>query len=174
MNPLRNLHMLTRYNAWANQRMFEALAKLPAGVPQKDNGGFGSMIFAMNHNYVIDRIFRGHLEGNSHGFTARNTEVMPALDALMAAQAELDAWYVAYADTLTEALHDEVVKFEFIGGGAGAMSRGDMLLHVTNHMTYHRGFVGEMINRERTKPPRMDLTVFLRDAPPRLPGDGAA
>jgi uncharacterized damage-inducible protein DinB len=170
MNPLRNLHMLTRYSAWANQQMFEALHKLPADVPAAHDGGFGSMIFTLNHNYVVDLIFRGHLESKPHGFTARNTETMPDLATLADAQGALDAWYIAYGDTLTEALHDEVVPFKFVDGGPGAMSRGDMLLHVVNHKTYHRGFVAEMINRAHVKAPRMDLTVFLRDAPPRLPG----
>lgn len=170
MNPLRNLHMLTRYSAWANQRMFEALAALPAGVPQMENGGFGSMIFTLNHNYVVDLIFRGHLEAKPHGFTARNTETMPALDELSAAQQSLDRWYVGYADQMTPAMHDEVVEFEFVDGGGGAMTRGDMMLHVVNHQTYHRGFVAEMMNRHKTRAPRMDLTVFLRDAPLQLPG----
>jgi uncharacterized damage-inducible protein DinB len=149
--------------------MFEGLVKLPPDAPAAEGGGFGSMIFTLNHNYVVDLIFKGHLEGKPHGFSARNTKAMPSLHTLATNQSALDTWYVRYADDLTESLHDEVLHFEFVGGGAGAMTRGDMILHVVNHMTYHRGMAGEMFNRLKTRAPRMDLTIFLRDAPPGLP-----
>lgn len=173
MNPLRNLRMMTRYNAWANQRMFEGLARLPEGAPAAEPGGFGSMIFALNHNYVVDLIFKGHLEGKPHGYTARNTKVMPALAELEENQARVDAWYVDYADAMTVPMCDEMVDFDFVDGGSSAMTRGEMILHAINHMTYHRGMVGEMFNRLGTRAPRMDLTVYLRDARPVLPGNAA-
>ena len=61
--------------------------------------------------------------------------------------------------------HAEVVDFRFVDGGAGAMTRGDMLLHVVNHKTYHRGYVADMLYQAGSRPPVMDLPVFLRDVP---------
>ena len=43
------------------------------------------------------------------------------------------------------------------------MTRGEILLHLVNHATYHRGFVGDMLNQASVNPPPTDLTVFLRD-----------
>jgi len=169
MSALRNLRMLTRYSAWANGRMFDALAALPAGEASAARATiFGNMVNTLNHDYVVDLIWQAHLEGRPHGFTKRITDTEPALDELRHAQAQIDAWYVAYADRLTEALHNEVVQFKFVDGGPGAMTRGDMLLHVVNHKTYHRGFVADMLYQAGAKPPVMDLPVFLRDAPPHL------
>jgi uncharacterized damage-inducible protein DinB len=54
------------------------------------------------------------------------------------------------------------VDFEFIGGGRGAMSREDILLHVVNHTTYHRGHVADMLYHLGIFPPATDLPVFLR------------
>ncbi len=48
------------------------------------------------------------------------------------------------------------------------MTRGDMLLHVVNHKTYHRGYVADRLYQAGSRPPVMDLPVFLRDAPPTL------
>lgn len=161
--------MLARYNAWANERLFAALASLPAGeatVPRPT--GFGNMVNTLNHAYVVDLIWKAHLQGLPHGLTARTTDTEPALQALRQAQALVDAWYVAYADALTEAAHGEIVHFLFVDGGAGAMSRGDMLLHVVNHKTYHRGYVADMLYQAGARPPAMDLPVFLRDAPPAV------
>jgi len=53
------------------------------------------------------------------------------------------------------------VSFRFIGGGPGAMTRRDILLHVANHGTYHRGNVASMMYQAGTPPPTTDLPVFL-------------
>jgi uncharacterized damage-inducible protein DinB len=68
---------------------------------------------------------------------------------------------VQYAETHTHAL-DEAVDFEFIGGGSGAMTRGEILLHVVNHSNSHRGHMADMLYRFNVVPPTTDLPVFLR------------
>lgn len=104
-------------------------------------------------------------QGKPHGFTSRNTDTQPKLEALRHAQAQIDDWYISYADGLSDAAHNEVVHFTFVDGGAGAMARGDMLLHVVNHKTYHRGYVADMLYQASSRPPTMDLPVFLRNVP---------
>jgi len=44
------------------------------------------------------------------------------------------------------------------------MTCGEMLLHVVNHGTYHRGLVADMMYQAGVTPPTTDLPVFLRDA----------
>jgi uncharacterized damage-inducible protein DinB len=165
MSSLRNIRMLTRYSAWANEKLFESLSQAPAEEIARPGPGAGSVLKTLNHLYVVDRIWQANLEERAHGYTARNTEVLPAWDQLRRDQLEIDAWYVGYAAELTLERHDEVVAFTFVDGSAGSMSRGDMLLHVVNHRTYHRGYVAEMLYRNGRKPPTMDLPVFLRDVP---------
>lgn len=170
MPALRNLRMMTRYTAWANERLFEALAELPAGeAAAKRPTLFGSMLHTMNHCLVIDLIWQAHLEGRPHGFTARNTRTHPPLDVLRARQAVLDRWYIEYADGLTPSAHDETVHFTFVDGGPGAMTRGQILLHVINHKTFHRGWVTDLFFQTSAAPPATDLPVFLRDARVALP-----
>lgn len=165
----RSVRLLTRYSAWANDRLFALLATLPDGVATARHAtGFGSIVNTLNHAHVVDQIWQAHLEGRPHGFTARITEQEPPLPLLRRGQAALDAWYVGHADGLSDAAHDEVIEFRFVDGGAGAMTRGDMLLHVVNHKTYHRGYVADLLYLSGRRPPVMDLPVFLRDAAPEL------
>ena len=160
---------LTRYNAWANEFIFAAVAAPPEGEAVKPRRSvFRNMVHTLNHNYVIDRIFQAHLEGRGHGYTARNTPDHPPLSDLWRAQQELDRWYVAWSDRISDAALDEKVKFTFVGGGEGVMSRGEILQHLVNHTSYHRGFVAQMIYDVPARPPTTDLTVFLRDAAPKL------
>jgi uncharacterized damage-inducible protein DinB len=157
--------MLTRYNAWADKLIHAAVAALPAGEAEKPRQSvFKSLAHTLNHIYVIDRIFQAHLEGREHGYKARNTETHPPLAELWRQQEEIDAWYVRWADGLTEAALGEKVSFTFVGGGEGVMTRGEILLHVVNHTTYHRGFVADFFYQVPARPPTTDLTVFLRDA----------
>jgi uncharacterized damage-inducible protein DinB len=133
-------------------------------VTGKHPSSFGSIAGTLNHAYVVDLIWQAHLQGREHGFTSRNTEREPPIDSLMTNQTALDRWYVDYADDLSETAHDDVLQFRFVDGGAGAMSRGEMLLHVVNHKTYHRGNVANLLHHAGINPPVMDLPVFLRDA----------
>jgi uncharacterized damage-inducible protein DinB len=88
---------------------------------------------------------------------------------LRGAQREIDAWYIDYATAMTPAACDDVVHFTFIGGGDGAMRREDILLHVVNHTTYHRGHITAMLNQMGVQPQATDLPVFLRDTRSSLP-----
>ena len=42
------------------------------------------------------------------------------------------------------------------------MSRADILLHVVNHATYHRGWVAEMFFQVPARNPTTDLPVYLK------------
>lgn len=155
---------LTRYNAWANELIFAAVAALPEGEAVKPRRSvFRNMVHTLNHNFVIDRIFQAHLEGRDHGYTARNTPDHPPLAELWRAQQDLDHWYVAAYDGMDDIRLNQTVSFTFVGGGEGAMTRGEMLQHLVNHTSYHRGFVAQMIYDVPARPPTTDLTVYLRD-----------
>jgi uncharacterized damage-inducible protein DinB len=170
---LRQLRMLTRYNAWANTRLYDILMALPDGEARaRRNLGQHSMVGTLAHAWVVDRIWQAHLQGQAHGYTARQPQVEPTLRQLRRHQEDSDRWYVTYADDLDDTRQAEVLDFRFVDGGAGRISRGDMLLHVVNHKTYHRGYVADMLYQAGYRPPVMDLPVFLRDVP--QPGNEGA
>lgn len=156
--------MLTRYNAWTNKRIFDAVAGLPEGEATKERKSlFRNMVHTLNHNYVIDRIWQAHLEGRDHGYEARNTKDHPPLADLWRLQEVVDQWYVDYSDALSDAALSETVDFTLIGGNRGAMTRGEILLHVVTHTSYHRGFVADLFFQVPARPPTMDLPVYLRE-----------
>ena len=169
MNTLRDVRTLARYMAWANDRIYDAVAALPEGEATKPRRSiFKNVVHTLNHVYVIDSIFQAHLEGRAHAFTARNTPDWPPLDELRRKQRAIDDWYVAWSDRLTESELDRSVRFTYVGGGEGVMTCGQIALHLVNHTTYHRGFVADMLCQASVHPPTTDLTVFIRDVPPKL------
>ena len=158
----KTLLRLARYNAWANLLMFDAVEALPPGEALKErNSVFRSMVHTLNHCYVVGLIWQAHLEGREHGFAARNTPDHPPLAELREKQRALDAWYEAQCAKLP----DEVISFVLIGGNRGRMTRAEILLHVVNHNSYHRGFVADMFYQVPARPPTTDLPVFAREFP---------
>jgi uncharacterized damage-inducible protein DinB len=156
--------LLTRYNAWANRLIFDAVAGLPEAEATKERPSlFRNMVHTLNHNYVIDRIWQAHLEGRAHGYEARNTREHPPLAELWRAQQEVDRWYLQWGARMTDAELGEEINFVLIGGNPGVMTRGQILLHVVNHTTYHRGFVADLFYQVPARPPTTDLPVYLRE-----------
>ncbi|MCE2998267.1 MAG: DinB family protein [Betaproteobacteria bacterium] len=163
--------MLSRYKQWSNRVMFESLAGLPEDEVVKPRQTlFKNMVHTLNHNYVIDRIWQAHLEGRDHGYEARNTKDHPPLAELARLQADVDGWYVTWADAQSDDSLRETVHYTLIGGNRGAMSRGEILLHLAMHANYHRGFVSDMMYAvPGQRPPTMDLPVFMREGRGGLP-----
>ena len=162
MTTSRTARRLTRYNAWANKEIFDAVAALPGDEATRPRASlFKNMVHTLNHNYVIDRIWQAHLEGREHGYTARNTPDHPQLAELWRLQQEIDRWYIDWSDHLSDAALEEEVAFTLIGGNRGVMTRGEILLHVVNHTSYHRGFVADLFYQIPARPPTTDLPVFL-------------
>jgi uncharacterized damage-inducible protein DinB len=158
------LSMLTRYNAWANRVMFDAVAALPEGEATKPRTSlFRNMVHTLNHNYVIGLIWQAHLQQREHSFTARNTPDHHSLEELRRSQELLDAWYISQSDSLPQAALAERLSFTLIGGNKGEMSRAEMLLHIVTHCSYHRGFVADLFFQVPARPPTMDLPVYLRE-----------
>lgn len=170
---MSSVRTLTRYKAWADDVFLSVIATLPESelvAPRPIY--FGSLIRTLNHSYAMDFVWQCHLRGKPHGLSTRNPIEYPPILDLIALQRRIDTWYVDYAASLPEDWLGDVVDFEFIGGGRGAMSREDILLHVVNHTTYHRGHVADMLYHLGGFPPATDLPVFLRTLAPTRPVRG--
>ncbi|MEE8295230.1 MAG: DinB family protein [Sphingomonadales bacterium] len=115
---VENLRMLVRFKRWANKRTFSVVMDLPPNEALKDRPTyFKNIVHTLNHIYVIDAIFRAHLEDRKHGYTARNTDTHPPLEELWQLVQAMDDWYVNYCDRLTAQTLEEVVHFRFVDGG---------------------------------------------------------
>ncbi|HWV39997.1 DinB family protein [Pseudorhodoplanes sp.] len=66
-------------------------------------------------------------------------------------------------DTWSEQQLAEPISFGYVGGGAGVMTRNEIVLHIVNCGTYHRGVVADMLYQVPVVPPVSDITVYVRD-----------
>jgi uncharacterized damage-inducible protein DinB len=101
MTATDTVQMLTRYNAWANKVIFEAVAALPAGEAAKERPTiFKNMTNTLNHIHVVDLIWQAHIEQRPHGITALNKVLYTDLADLWRAQQAIDAWFIAWGRQL--------------------------------------------------------------------------
>ncbi|OQW74403.1 MAG: hypothetical protein BVN33_08615 [Proteobacteria bacterium ST_bin13] len=159
-----HLRKLLAYKAWANSLTYQAVALLPEGQAAAIRPTrWESIAYTLSHVAVVDDIFRCHLLGIGHDYCFRNIEERLSLPDLRAWQLTLDEWYVDHFAGLKGDAWEETVTFEFVGGGAGAMTKAEIVSHVVNHGTYHRGLVSDMLCHVPADMPANDLPVFLRD-----------
>jgi len=96
--------MMVRYKAWANEVTFNTVSALPAAeiVKQRETN-FGTILSTLTHTYVVDDIFRPHLQGRSPPYTSRNPDTAPPLAAPLSAAQEPAAWCPESAATPPDA-----------------------------------------------------------------------
>jgi len=155
--------MLTRYKAWADDLTYGMVAEQPSEeLLRVRPTTFKTISHTLHHTYIVDDMFRAHLEGREHGYAARTTETPPPVDELRDLVRAMNQWWMDLADKTTETDMQERVNFRFVNGDPGAMTRHEIILHVVQHATYHRGYVDDMMYQIPVTPPATDLTVFLQ------------
>lgn len=123
---------------------------------------FGNILALLHHVYSMDVAWKFNLQQIDHKLKTRNPKDVPVFRTLRQQQFEINAWYENYARQLSEQQLSQEVKFSFIGGGEGSMKRGEILQHVVNHASYHRGHIEGVMYQMSMEPPTTDLPVFLR------------
>lgn len=169
MPDLSTVHRMTAYMAWADNVVLKNAEQLPdADLSAPRDALFKSIAGTFDHTLVVGEIFRAHLEGRDHLYQARyRDEALPFPDVARQLR-EMNDFYVGLARRWTDAELGETIRFTFVGGGEGAMTREDILLHLVNHSTYHRGFVSTLLYQLNTQGAPNDLSVFLRDVWPDM------
>lgn len=163
------VHRMTAYMAWANDVVLDNAAQLPmVELMEPRDALFDSIAGTFDHILLIEEIFQTHLEGRSHTHTSRKRAEEISFDEVATRLRAMDLHYVELSCQWTDEELADVITFEYVGGGEGAMSREDILLHLVNHATYHRGFVSTLMYPFKLSGAANDLTVFLRDAWPGI------
>ena len=152
------LSSLFAQKSWANRELFDAVAGVMAAEQEAERH---TAIRTLNHIYVVDRIFRAHLLGKKHSYTATNTAETPELGELHFAVVKTDSWFESYVRNVDDIDLATSLHFQFTDGDSGTMTREEMLFHVLTHGAYHRGNVGQVLKTLSLTPPRDLFTKFL-------------
>jgi len=157
------LQSLLRYKTWADDNLIAGLAAL-VGECRRD--GEEAAIATFHHAYVVDRIFASHLQGTVHGYRSLGMEMPVSVATLFDEMRASDCWYTSYLADLDEADLAQPIRFVFMDGKPGLMTREEILGHVIAHGGYHRGEVGRILTQLTGTSPRDTFTGYLHEAEP--------
>jgi uncharacterized damage-inducible protein DinB len=156
---MKNLLELLEFNAWATHRTLDAVHALSSEQLHRDLGSsFPSVFATLLHTYGADRAWLGRLEGQTP--TRPNPEDYASLEALQTAwESPLERWPVVVA-----ALEDpqKVIAYHSYDGDPFSSTLEEIVRHVVNHGTYHRGQVTTMLRQLGAEAVSSDMILFFR------------
>jgi uncharacterized damage-inducible protein DinB len=147
-----------RYSAWATRRVLESTAALiPAELSRDLGNSYGGVHGTLKHIYQADSIWFDRLMGAptsdlskyepSSGFS----EWIPLLDG-----------YVKWAEQLNAADWDRIVSYRNVKGESLQTPVWQIVLHLVNHASYHRGQVTTLLRQIGRAPVGTDLIAYYR------------
>ncbi len=167
-DPCRVWRKLAQMNRLANHRLHRVCAGLSAEDYAAPRVGFFPSIRAtLNHILLVDRFYINALEGNGLDRAALDAaRGLITLEALVVAQGESDARLLAFVEALTPQGLARVVGVD--RGERQQFDRADDLLsHLFQHQTHHRGQVHAMLSSTSVAPPQLDEFIVGDDAAAR-------
>lgn len=164
-DPCRVFRKLARNNLLANFRLHETCLRLPLDELVAPRTGFFPTIRAtLNHIYCADLFYIDALKGGTLGYAAFSmAEPYSDMVELREAQAKLDADLLAFTDGLAPDMLADIVRIHR-AERIQTDRCDDILTHLFQHQTHHRGQVHAMLSGTSIKPPQLDEFVVGDDA----------
>lgn len=151
---IRYLQKLAEFDAWANEALITSLASLPAASPSDSR-----LLAVFSHIGAAKLVW---LDRISHGAT--QVEIWPQLD-LPGASAQVrraDERLVALTQKLTLTEITRPVLYRTTKGHSYATALIDVIIHMVNHATYHRGQLANLIKAAGGTPAVTDYIAWVR------------
>jgi uncharacterized damage-inducible protein DinB len=160
--------MFARYNAWANELIYDATAALPDADYRADRGVFfKSLHGTLNHLLVADRIWMKRFTGSGDAPGRLDAILFEDLASLRAARRAEDARIVTYIDGLSDDDLQGRLSYRTVTNPRDVeQPLAPALLHFFNHQTHHRGQAHAILTGLGQNAPSLDLLLFQRQSSP--------
>ena len=157
------LLQLARYNRWANAQLYGAALALPGETYRRTLPVFfGSLPATLNHLLVTDRIWLKRLTGTGDAPDRLDAILFEGRAALTRARLVEDARLLALVEDTENAAFGRGVTYNNMSGQPFEQPLADILLHVFNHQTHHRGQAHACLSMLAAAPPSLDMILFQR------------
>jgi len=165
------LRKLYSYNRWANGQVLRAVEGLtPQQFTQDTRSSYPSVRDTLAHILGAEWIWLERWHGRSPR-ALLSAGAFPTVGALRERWAEVEAGQQAFLAALTEDALRRRIAYINTKGERWEYAQWQMLAHVVNHSTYHRGQVTTMLRQLGAPPVATDFLLFsdLRGGPPVAP-----
>jgi uncharacterized damage-inducible protein DinB len=160
--------MFAAYAHWANERIFDAAAKLSDADYRADRGAFFKSVHGtLNHLLVGDRLWMRRFTGKGEAPDKLDAILYEDFAGLRAARRAEDARISQYIGGLDDAkLAGDFTYRLFTHPATLTQPLAFALDHFFNHQTHHRGQVHGLLSSiaGRDAAPVLDLVAFQRES----------
>jgi uncharacterized damage-inducible protein DinB len=175
MSLLSNLQLMSQYNQWMNQKIYQIAQQLGNDKIQQDQGAFFSSLFGtLNHIYVADIIWLRRFAQHSKkyqsinqlqelsSYTELNQTVANDLESLNEFRQELDNIIINWCQEIDPEDLEKNLLYIDTQGNSYQKNFGQLIHHFFNHQTHHRGQASTLINQQGLD---MGVTDLLKIIP---------
>ena len=157
--------MMANYNEWANARLYRMAGKLEDALYRKEMGAyFKSLHGTLNHLLVSDRIWMHRLTGTGEHPEKLNAVLFEDLPSMHVARVAEDNRIIQFVQTLDESELEAVWEYRTLNGTPQRQRRREILAHLFNHETHHRGQAhGILTVLGVAEPEPLDLLIMQRE-----------
>ncbi|PEP48214.1 DinB family protein [Bacillus pseudomycoides] len=152
------------YHIWANQTILGRIKELPSSVlSQEVNSSFPTIAHALSHIYAVDKMWYLVLTGNGmqealQACIPLNESILSSVDEYAHNFAELAEQYREWFRSQTDLEQTILLDNPFASIRQTRLS--EIVLHVVNHGTYHRGNVSTMLRQLGHASTMNDYSLF--------------
>jgi uncharacterized damage-inducible protein DinB len=152
---------LYQFNSWANRRVLEACSALTCEQFVRDlRSSFPSVRDTLAHILWSEGVWLDRLNGRSpkrHAFATPPA----ALSEIESAWSPIEGGLLRIVNSLSADDVDRKIEYLNWQGNRYAYSVGNILKHVVNHGSYHRGQVATMLRQLSAKPVSTDFLHYF-------------
>jgi uncharacterized damage-inducible protein DinB len=151
-----------RYSGWASRKLMEAAATLTEEQRTRSmDVSHESLQQTLAHTYFADSVWYTRTVDPSR--PVPNPSDRPSMESLMADWPDLQRKWEAWADSISDAGLERVAQFKLLNGTPSELPVWQIVNHVVNHATLHRGQVVAMMRQLGAKPPATDILWYYRE-----------
>jgi uncharacterized damage-inducible protein DinB len=157
--------MMANYNSWANDRLYAMARTLSDELYRQEAGVyFKSLQGTLNHLLMADRIWMHRLDGAGVHPDKLDTIVFEDLASLSEARKLEDKRIIQYVEGLTPGQLDALHDYRTLNGTPQRQPIRDILAHLFNHQTHHRGQAHAALTAlGLAEPVPLDLLIMQRE-----------
>ena len=159
-----DLRTLLDFHYWARDRMLDSIEPLtPEQWTQDLGNSFRSVRDTVAHIYSAEWVWYERWRGSAPA-ALLSADQFPDVATIRRAWTEHEGSVRALVDDLGEAGVARVIPYTLFSGVASASPFWQMLQHVVNHASYHRGQVTTMLRQLGAAPAKScDMITFYRE-----------
>lgn len=165
MDPKPHFETLARYNRWANRRLYEVASQLSDAQYREDRGAFfGSIRGTLNHILVADRTWLERIEGTGPKPSSLDEILHDDFAGLRTAREAEDERILRVLAAIPAERFESILSYRSMAGTPHELPFTQVLTHIFNHQTHHRGQAHTLLSQFGLDAPSIDFVYFLLDS----------